>query len=223
MPAFASGVAMASAYFPLPYQNNSTAYFNIADLSAMDSATAESTLRENNNYMLQILSIHEAIPGHCMQGIYNAKSGDIVKSVFTNAAMIEGWAVYSERMMLENGWNNTPEMWLMYFKWRLRICTNVIIDYGMHCLNFSKEDVSNLLINEAFQEATQVAEKYNRLTVSQVQLCSYFTGSTEIEALQEEFKRQNGSSYTLKDFHEKFLSFGSAPVKFIRGAMLSID
>jgi uncharacterized protein (DUF885 family) len=54
-------------------------------------------------------------PGHCLQGVYNAKSPDIVKSVFANGAMVEGWAVYTERMMLENGWgNNAPEQWLMF-------------------------------------------------------------------------------------------------------------
>lgn len=222
MPAFASGVTLASANFPLPYQKETIAYYNIADLTAMAPAKAESQLREHNDYILQILTIHEAVPGHCLQGIYNSrKSSDIIKSVFRNSPMSEGWAVYSERMMLENGWaNNTPEMWLMYYKWSLRICANVIVDYGMHCLKYSKEDVVNLLKNETFQEDAQIEEKYHRATVSQVQLCSYFTGATEIFALREAYKRKMGSKFTLKDFHEKFLSYGTAPVKFIRKAMV---
>jgi len=222
-PAFRVGFSsMASATVPAPYQKDSVAFYNIADLSAVPPDKAESQLREHNDYILQILTIHEAVPGHCMQGIYNSrKSPDIVKSVFRNFAMIEGWAVYTQRMMLENGWgNNAPEMWLMFYKWSLRECCNVIVDYGIHCLNYTKEDIIKLLRNEAFQEEAQLEEKYHRATVSQVQLCSYFTGATEILALREAYKKKIGSKYDLKNFHEQFLSYGSAPVKFIREAML---
>lgn len=222
MPAFASGFSMASANFPPPYQKDAVSYYNIADLSAMPADKAESQLRENNDYILQILTIHEGVPGHCLQGIYNAKkSKSIVPAIFSNGAMVEGWAVYSQRMMLENGWaNNAPEMWLMFYKWSLRECCNVITDYGLHCLNYSKEDILKLLRDEAFQQEAQIEEKYHRATVSQVQLCSYFTGASEILDLREAFKKKEGDKYSLKNFHEQFLSYGCAPVKYIREIML---
>jgi hypothetical protein len=221
MPAFYAGVTLASAEFPLPYQEETVAYYNIADLTSIPAKDAESQLRENNDYALQILSIHEAIPGHCLQGMYNNKSADIVQAVFADGTMIEGWANYCHLMMLENGWgNNTPEMWLIFYKLCLRTCANVIIDYGIHCLNYSKEDVVNLLKNEAFQEDAQVMEKYNRATVTQVQLCSYFTGETEIRALRDLYQKQEGDNYSLKKFHEQFLSYGSSPVKYIRERMI---
>jgi uncharacterized protein (DUF885 family) len=144
-----------------------------------------------------------------------------VKSVFANGAMIEGWAVYGQRMMLENGWgNNAPEMWLMFYKWSLRECCNVIVDYGMQCLNYSKDDVVKMLKNEAFQEDAQIEEKYHRATISEVQLCSYFTGSSEILALRDAMKKKQGDQFSLKNFHEQFLSYGSAPVKYISELML---
>lgn len=221
MPAYMSGVTLASASQTPPYQKNATTYYNIADLTAVPRERAESQLRENNDWMLSILSIHEGIPGHCLQGVYNSKSPDILKAVFANGAMVEGWAVYTERMMLDNGWKkNEPEMWLMFYKWSLRECCNVIIDYRMQCTDYSKEEFMKLLKDEAFQEDAQVEEKYHRAMVSQVQLCSYFTGCTEINALREKFKKQQGANYTLKDFHEKFLSYGSAPVKFISELMI---
>jgi uncharacterized protein (DUF885 family) len=221
-PSYASGFSVASANFPLPYQKTSVTYYNIDDLTKIPAAKAESQLREYNDYMLQILSIHEAMPGHCLQGVYNSKNqSGMVKSVFSNGAMIEGWAVYVERMMLENGWgNNEPELWLMFYKWSLRECTNVIVDYGLHNLNFSKDDIVHLLVNEAFQEPAQVEEKYKRARLSQVQLCSYFNGATDIMALREAYKKKKGNEFTLKDFHERFLSYGSAPVKYIRELML---
>jgi uncharacterized protein (DUF885 family) len=76
------------------------------------------------------------------------------------------------------------------------------------------------LKNEAFQEDAQIEEKFHRATISQVQLCSYFTGGTEINALRDAYKQQQGSNFSLKDFHEKFLSYGSAPVKYISALML---
>lgn len=112
---------------------NGTAYYNVGTLEGWEPERAESYLREYNKYVLQILNIHEAIPGHYVQLVYSNKSPSIIKSVFGNGAMIEGWAVYSELMMLENGYgDNEPEMWLMYYKWNLRATCNTILDIGVH-------------------------------------------------------------------------------------------
>jgi uncharacterized protein (DUF885 family) len=221
MPAFMAGVSLANAEFIPPYQKTGISYYNVADLSKMKAADAEGELREYNTYSLQFLSIHEAMPGHCMQGVYNNKSGSIIKSVFQNGAMTEGWAVYCEQMMMENGWgNDAPELWLVLYKWRLRECSNVLIDYGIQCLNCSEDGVYKLLKNETFQEDAQIKEKYHRATVSQVQLCSYFTGLSDILALREAYKTKIGNKYKLKDFHEGFLNHGCAPVKYIGEVML---
>ncbi|MEP7108768.1 MAG: DUF885 domain-containing protein [Ferruginibacter sp.] len=222
MPPYARGFSVANAEFTPPYQERGTTWYNIDDLTIYPPEKAESVLREYNNYASQLLSIHEAVPGHCVQGIYNnKKSPDPVRSVFQNGAMVEGWAVYTEVMMLENGWgNHTAEMDLVHYKHRLRELANVIIDYDIQCLNKPKEEILHLLINECFQTKAQAEEKYHRATVSQVQLCSYYAGSTSILALREAYKKKMGDKYSLKDFHEKFLSFGSSPVKYIRERML---
>jgi uncharacterized protein (DUF885 family) len=222
MPEYARGVSSANAEFIPPYQKQGTTYYNIDDLTGYPPAKAELALRSDNNYASSILSIHEAVPGHCMQGIYNnKKSPDVVRSVFQNGAMIEGWAVYTEGMMIENGWgNHAPEMALSLYKWNLRELANVLLDYDVQCLNAPKEAVARLLVKDCFQNASQVEEKYHRATVSQVQLCSYYTGATAIQSLREDYKKKMGTQYKLKDFHEKFLSFGSSPVKYIRERML---
>jgi len=222
MPEYERGITLASADFTPPYLKQGSTYFNIDDLTAYEPKKAESALREYNDYSSQILAIHEAVPGHCVQGIYNnKKSPDVVRSVFQNGAMIEGWAVYCEEMMVENGWDNhSPEIEMILYKWRLRELANVLIDYDLQCLNKSKEEITHILIHECFQTEAQAAEKYNRATVSQVQLCSYYAGSTAIKSLREEYKKKMGTNYSLKDFHEKFLSYGSSPVNYIRECML---
>lgn len=219
-PAYMAGIAGASISSPGPYDKGGNTYYNVGSLAAWVPERAESFLREYNEYTLQVLNIHEAIPGHYAQLIYSTQSPSLVKSIFENGAMIEGWAVYAERMMLESGYgNNEPEMWLMYYKWNLRSTCNTLLDYNVHVNNMSKEDAISMLVNEAFQQQAEAEGKWIRVTRSQVQLCSYFTGYTEIYDFREELKKKMGNAFDLKAFHEKFLSYGSAPVKHIAALM----
>lgn len=220
-PAYMAGVAGASISAPGPYDKNGNTYYNVGSMSGWTKENAESYLREYNDYILQILNIHEAIPGHYTQLVYSNQSPSIIKSILGNGAMIEGWAVYAEKMMLESGYKNSDEMWLTYYKWNLRTTCNTILDISVHTKNMSKEEAINLLTKEAFQQQAEADGKWKRVTLSQVQLCSYFTGYTEIYNLREELKKKQGDKFNLKQFHEKFLSFGSAPVKFIKELMLS--
>src|SRR6201988_72468 len=152
-PAYMAGVAGASISASGPYDKNGNTYYNVGSLSGWDKERAESYLREYNHYILQILNIHEAIPGHYTQLVYSNQSPSIIKAILGNGAMIEGWAVYTERMMLESGYgNNEPEMWLMYYKWNLRATCNTVLDYGVHTKDLSKDDALHLLVNEAFQQ-----------------------------------------------------------------------
>jgi uncharacterized protein (DUF885 family) len=220
-PAYMAGVAGASISAPGPYDKNANTYYNVGSLEGWSAESAESYLREYNDYILQILNIHEAIPGHYTQLVYSNQSPSIIKSILGNGAMVEGWAVYTERMMLESGYKNSDEMWLMYYKWNLRAICNSILDISVHTKNMSKEDAIDLLTRQAFQQQAEADGKWKRVTLSQVQLCSYFTGYVEIYNLREELKAKQKENFDLKKFHEKFLSFGSAPVKYIRELMIA--
>ncbi len=221
-PAYMAGVAGASISAPGPYDKEGNTYYNVGSLAGWEPDRAESYLREYNHYVLQVLNIHEAIPGHYAQLVYSNQSPSIIKSVFGNGAMIEGWAVYSELMMLENGYgNDQPELWLMYYKWNLRTVCNTILDISVHTKGMTEEEALDMLINEAFQQEAEARGKWTRVQVSSVQLCSYFTGFAEIYDLREELKAKLGDNFDLRSFHEKFLSYGSAPVKYIRTLMLS--
>lgn len=219
-PDYMAGVAGASISAPGPYDKNGNTYYNVGSLSGWPAQKSESYLREYNDYVLQILNIHEAIPGHYTQLVYSNQSPSLIKSILGNGAMIEGWAVYAELMMLENGYKNSDEMWLMYYKWNLRTTCNLILDYSVHVKNMSQVEAMQLLMVEAFQQQAEAEGKWNRVSLSQVQLCSYFTGYTEIYELREQLKKEQGTAFNLKKFHEKFLSYGSAPVKYIKELMI---
>ena len=219
-PAYQAGVAGASIDAPGPYRPQDRTYYNVTPLDGATAEAAESSLREYNYWILQILNIHEAIPGHYAQLVYANKSPSIVKSIFGNGAMVEGWGVYGERMMLESGYgDNAPEMWLMYSKWNLRSVTNTILDYSVHVLGMTEEQAIDLLQRQAFQTRSEAVEKWHRVQVSSVQLTSYFSGYSEIMELREQRKQQLGPRFNLKEFHEQFLSYGSAPVRVIKGLM----
>jgi len=223
-PGYMAGVAGASMSSPGPYDAAQNSYYNVGSLAGWPAEKAESFLREYNQYILQILSIHEAIPGHYVQLVYANKSPSMIKSLFGSGAMVEGWAVYSEQMMLDAGFgDNAPEMWLMWYKWNLRSVCNTILDYSVHCLNMPRQQALTLLTHEAFQQQAEAEGKWKRVSVTRVQLDSYFTGYKEIMDLRDQWKTKQGDQYKLKDFNEKFLSYGNAPVKLIKGAMLAKD
>lgn len=220
-PAYMRGVAGASISAPGPLDPGGATYYNVDALDDYTPAQAESFLREYNHWVLQILSIHEAIPGHYLQLLHANKSPSKVKALFGNGAMVEGWAVYSERMMIESGWGGgAPEMGLMYAKWNLRSVCNTLLDYSVHVLGMDEAAAMQLLQREAFQNHTEAVEKWHRAQVSSVQLSSYFAGFSEILALREELKKSEGPRFRLKDFHEDFLGYGSAPVSMVRRLML---
>ncbi len=220
-PVYERGVSVASIEAPGPFRPHDNTYYNVTPLDSQTPEQAESTLREYNYWVMQILSIHEGVPGHYVQLQHANKSPSLIKSLFGNGSMVEGWAVYSERMMLESGYGgNTPEMWLMYYKWNLRTVCNTILDYSVHVLGMSEADAKDFLTQQAFQTESEANGKWLRVQYSSVQLASYFSGYSELYEFREQRKKALGDKFNLKQFHEEFLSYGSAPVHIIKSLML---
>jgi uncharacterized protein (DUF885 family) len=216
------GIAGAGIDAPGPYDAGAPTYYNVTPLDGERAERAESWLREYNRWMLPILNIHEAIPGHYVQLVYANRSPSLIKSIFGNGAMIEGWAVYAERAMLESGYGeHRAEAWLVYSKWNLRSVCNTILDYGVHALGMTEADALDLLTRQAFQTEAEAVEKWRRVQLTSVQLTSYFSGYAAILDLRETLKRERAGAFDLKRFHEQLLSYGSAPVRVIRELMLA--
>jgi len=219
-PAYKQGVTAASIDAPGPYDPTAPTFFNVTPLDDRDAQRAESFLREYNRWILPVLVMHEAVPGHYVQLLHANKSPSRIKSLFGNGAMIEGWAVYSERLMIESGYgDDTAEQWLMYDKFNLRTVCNTILDYGVHVQGMTQEQARHLLVDEAFQTPEQAREKWRRVSLTSVQLTSYFAGYSAIYDLRERLKREYGTRFDLRRFHERFLGYGSAPVSMIAELM----
>jgi uncharacterized protein (DUF885 family) len=218
------GGAGASISAPGPYDPRANTYYNVTPLDDMTDAEAASELREYNDWTLQILNIHEAIPGHYTQLVHANKSKSRVKTIFGNGSMIEGWAVFSEKVMLDAGYgDDADEMWLMWMKWNLRSVVNTILDIEIQTMNMSRDTAITMMMREAFQEEAEATNKWRRATLTQVQLTSYYNGYAEITALRDEIRKMQGTKFSVKAFNNQLLSYGSAPVKMIRELMLALE
>ena len=212
--------AIASISAPGPFNPTADTYYNVTPLDDFSPEAAAGLLREYNHWVLQILNIHEAIPGHYTQLLHANKAPSLAKALLRNGAMIEGWAVYAERMMLEQGWGEqAPEMWLMYGKWNLRVVTNAMLDIAIHTRGMTEAQALDLMQREAFQESAEAANKWRRAKLSQVQLTTYFSGYADILDLRARRRQALGTAFDLKAFHDEFLGYGSAPVAAIASLM----
>ncbi len=221
-PYMRGGGAGASVSAPGPFDPTANTYYNVTPLDGMSDEDAESYLREYNDWTLQILNIHEAIPGHYTQLMHSNKSKSLIKSLFGNGSMVEGWAVFSEKVMLDAGYGNqSPEIWLLWMKWNLRSVMNTILDYEIQTRDLQRDAALTLMTREAFQQTKEATEKWRRASFTQVQLTSYFNGYAEITALRDELRAKQGKDFSVKGFNNKFLSYGSAPVRSIRELMLA--
>ena len=159
---------------------------------------------------------------HARQWFHANKSKSLVKSLFGNGAMIEGWAVFGEKVMLDAGYgDHAAEMWLSWMKWNLRTVMNTILDIEIHTMDLSRDAALLMMTRDAFQQQTEATEKWQRATLSQVQLTSYFNGYIEITALRDQMRTKWGKGFSVKRFNNQFLSFGNAPVRLIRELMLA--
>jgi len=181
----------------------------------------DSYLREYNNEMIRILTIHEAMPGHYVQLAYSNRFPSLVRAVFSSGTFVEGWAMYSERMMLEEGFRGgDPKLWLQRKKFYLRAVINALLDPGIHRGGMTEYEAMKLMIEEGFQEESEASGKWRRACLTSSQLSTYFVGYKEVTALREDAEKQWGKKFKLGEFHEKLLSYGSPPTRFVREILL---
>jgi len=216
-PEFNRGVPGASCDPPGPLEKNLPTFFYVTPIP--DAWTPEQTddyLREYNDWQLRILAVHEALPGHYLQLWHANRGGRLVPNALWNGAFAEGWAVYSEQLMLEAGLNHDPRHELGQLKFWQRAVLNTIIDVGLHAGNLTEEDALRLLLEEGHQTKKVAEEKIRRAQVSSVQLSTYFVGWQQILKLREEQKAAKGDAFDLKEFNDALLSHGTPPLPYLR-------
>ncbi len=154
MPEFQRGVAVAYCDSPGPLDKNLKTFYAVSPIpDDWNDKQVDSFLREYNSRMIHLLSIHEGTPGHYLEGWHSAKFPSTLRAVLRSGLFAEGWAVYTERMMQEQGYlNNDPLFHLVQLKFYLRTISNAILDQGVHVDNWDREKAMHLMTHDAFQQ-----------------------------------------------------------------------
>src|SRR5205085_4972274 len=128
-----------------------------------DARRVTSYLEEYNRHMLHILSIHEGYPGHYVQLEYSNRHPSLIRRVLSSGVFAEGWAVYTEQMMLDQGFGNGDlALRLNQLKWYLRAVANAVLDFKMHCTNMTDREALEFLTKRAYQSEGEAIAKIIR-------------------------------------------------------------
>ncbi|MBM3883896.1 MAG: DUF885 domain-containing protein [Verrucomicrobia bacterium] len=217
MPEFQRGNSLAYLNSAPPLDPNATSMYAVSPPGAdWPPERVQSLLEEYNRHMLQILTIHEAYPGHYVQLEYSNRAGSPIRRVLQSGPFIEGWAVYTEQTMLDQGYGegNLP-LRLMQLKFYLRAVVNAILDHQMHCRNLTDAQAMELLVQGGFQSEEEARLKIVRAKQSSVQLSTYFVGRMAHYRLRQTLQRELGEAFDLGRYHEAVLAHGSVPVKYL--------
>ncbi|HCV97539.1 MAG TPA: DUF885 domain-containing protein [Stenotrophomonas sp.] len=222
MPEFQRGVAVAYCDSPGPLDKNLKTFYAVSPIpDDWNDKQVDSFLREYNSRMIHLLSIHEGTPGHYLEGWHSGKFPSTLRAVLRSGLFAEGWAVYTERMMQEQGYlDNDPLFHLVQLKFYLRTISNAILDQGVHVDNWSREQAMHLMTHDAFQQESEASGKWVRAQLTSAQLPTYFVGAQEHFDTRKAVQDKQGAKFNLKAYHDQMLSYGAPPVRFARQLML---
>ncbi len=222
MPEFQRGVAVAYADSPGPLDKGLDTFYAVSPIpEEWDDKQVDSFLREYNNRMIHLLSIHEGTPGHYLEGWHSAKFPSTLRAVLRSGMFAEGWAVYTEDMMADAGYmDNDPLFRLVQQKFYLRTIANALLDQGVHVDNWTREQAMDLMVKQTFQQEREAAGKWTRAQLTSAQLPTYFVGVQEHFDTRKAVEEKLGDKFNLKAYHDQVLSYGAPPVRFVRELML---
>lgn len=224
MPEFRRGVSLAYCDSPGPLDAGQKTFYAVSPLP--ESWTPEqdrSFLREYNDRGVQVLTMHEATPGHFLQIAHANRYPSTLRAVLSSGMFIEGWAEYIEEMMVQEGYlEGDPLLHLAVLKLYLRSITNSLLDQGIHADGMTRDEAMYLMTETAFQEEREAAGKWVRAQLTFGQLSTYFVGYLGHTDLRREVEEELGAGFELKAYHDEVLSFGAPPVQFVRALMLDL-
>jgi uncharacterized protein (DUF885 family) len=225
-PEFLRGIYGVGGFNPAPaLEPELGAFYWITPIpKSWSAARAESKLREYNDYGLQELTIHEAMPGHYVQFEYaNAVQPlprRLLRSIFSNGPYVEGWGVYAQQLMSDEGYlDNSKGLRLTFDKQILRVLANTILDVRLQTMGMTDQQALDLMIKDTYQEKEEATAKLQRAQLSSCQLPTYFVGWKGWLDVREGYKKAKGTAFSLKDFHERALKESGVSLPALAGLL----
>lgn len=218
-PEFMRGIYGVGGFNPAPaLEPQLGAYYWITPIPKdWPKDRVESKLREYNRYGLEHLTIHEAMPGHWVQFEYANRIEPVgrrlLRALFGNGPYVEGWAVYTQQMMTDEGYlDGDPGLRLTYLKQMLRVLSNTILDVRMQTMGMTDAQALGLMMNGAYQEREEAVAKLQRAKLSSCQLPMYFVGWSGWRRVLADERKRMGGEFNLGRFHEEALKEGAVPL-----------
>ncbi|MEP6886498.1 MAG: DUF885 domain-containing protein [Gammaproteobacteria bacterium] len=218
-PAFMRGVYGVGGFNSAPaLEPKLGAFFWVTPIpSNWPQTRVDSKLREYNESGMQHLTVHEAMPGHYVQAEYanevQPRSRRLLREIFGNGPYVEGWAVYMQQLMAEQGYlGDTPGYRLTLQKQLLRVLANTILDVRMQTMGMTDGEAVDLMIRSTYQETEEATAKLQRAKLSSCQLPTYYAGYKGWLAVREHVQATRGAAFNLKEFHEAALKQGAIPL-----------
>ena len=222
-PVFLRGVYSVAGFHPAPALDpTAEAEYWVTPIDAQTPpARAESKLREYNNWMLQYLTMHEALPGHYTQFEHannlRPASRRVLRVMLGNGPYVEGWGEYSVREMEDAGYaNHDPRFVLMVEKIRLRVIANAILDIRMQSRDMTDEQALDLMEKKAFQTDAEAQGKLRRAKLTAGQLITYYVGYHQWIDVRNKIQQEQGSAFSLKKFNDSALDAGPLPLPLLQ-------
>ena len=222
MPEFQRGYAVAYCDSPGPLDKNLPTFYAVSPIpDDWSKEQADSFLKEYSLRGIQDIAVHEAMPGHYVQIFHANTYPSILRAILSSGSFVEGWAVYAEHVMVEQGFKaDDPLYKLVQLKVQLRTITNALIDQKIHCEGMTEDEMMKLLTETAFQEESEARGKWRRAQLSYTQLSTYFVGFMEHLDARAAYEKKMGKNFDLKKYHDGILAFGSPPMKYAKASLL---
>ncbi len=222
-PPLRNTIPYAAYNMPPIFAEGDEGVFHVTPVTGFPPLTPEQKKEklEGHSYAaIQVTTAHEAYPGHHTQLVYMKRSpSSKMRKLAFSSVLVEGWGLYSEQLMFEQGYYTDDRVRLMQLKDLLWRACRVVVDGSLHTGRMSFDEAVDFLVARAALERTNAVAEVKRYIQSPTQPMSYAVGRQAILDLRAEYQKALGGGFDLKSFHDKLLSYGSLPPSLIAREM----
>lgn len=218
-PAYFVGQSVGGVYPAGPYAPGMDTLWYLP--TPPDSATDEARkgfFRDFNHHFNVMITSHEILPGHYLQLKRAALLPRKVRALFPDGVYVEGWGTFCERLMLDLGWGGPLDR-LAHLKKQMENIARAIVDVRVHTGEMSRADVIRFVKEDALQDDQFASNMWTRAITSPTQITTYYIGYAQVRGLFEDVRKQQGASFSLKEFMDGMMADGPVPVRHYRERM----
>lgn len=226
-PGFERSLITAATDWPGPFETKATtSFYYVTPIDPkLSPAKAEESLEDDNTASMLNITVHEAMPGHFVQGLYLRANPEwsLTRKAGASYATTEGWAHYTEQMMIEQGFHaGDARLHLAQLQDALLRDCRFLASFGMHTQGMTLDDATKMMQHECFQSSV-MAYKEARRGTADPGYYSYLLGKLMILHLRGDMQKTQGKDFSLEKFHDALLEAGLVPMKIIRRELTGKD